>query len=158
MELHNLTVQDYRNGIWSTDDIEEDELFNQLAPNITDLIRAIYVKKTNNSEGDEYINIPVIIHNKTNEQALKIMEDHGIEIKRKDYYSHLKTYCFLFRYVHTGLEALPSKKKFQTIVNSDLFRPQTLAFRSKVTTLKNYCFVNLRRFLKIAILDLKASV
>ena len=98
-ELHNLTVQDYRNGIWSIDDIGEDELFDQLAPNITDLIRAIYVKKTNNSEGDEYINIPVIIHNKTNKQALKIMEDHGIEIKRKDYYSHLKTYCFLFRYI-----------------------------------------------------------
>ena len=99
LELHNLSLQDYRNGNWSIDNIRENELFNQIAPNITDLIREINVKKTNNSEGDEYINIPVKIHNKTNEQALKIMEDHGIEIIRKDYYSHLKTYCLSFRCV-----------------------------------------------------------
>ena len=42
--------------------------------------------------------------------------------------------------------------------NSDLFRPQTLIFRSKIAILNNPCFLNLRRFLKMAILDLKISV
>ena len=93
VELHNLTLQDYRNGNWSIDNVGEDELFNQLAPNITDLIREISVKKTNNSEGDEYIDIKVKIHNETS------FEDHGIEIRRKDYYKNLKAYCISFRCV-----------------------------------------------------------
>ena len=92
-KLHNLTLQDYRNGNWSIDNVGEDELFNQIAPNITDLIREISVKKTNDSEGDRYINITVKIYNESS------FEDHGIELERKDYYHHLKTYCISFRCV-----------------------------------------------------------
>ena len=90
-EQHNLSLVDYQNGKWKIDNIGEDELFNFLAPNITDLIREIQVKNTTNSQGDNYTKIIIKVHNETN------FEDHGIEIKRKDYYAHLKTYCVLFR-------------------------------------------------------------
>ena len=93
LELHNLTQKDYQNGNWKIDNVTEEELFNRLAPNIADLIREISVKKTNNSEGDEYIDIRVEINNETS------FEDYGIEIRRKDYYKNLKAYCFSFRCV-----------------------------------------------------------
>ena len=93
-ELHNLTKTEYQHGKWKIDNIGEDELFNLLAPNIKDLIREMEVKNTTNSEGDNYKKIIIKVHNETN------FEDHGIEIKRKDYYKNLKTYCILFRYVY----------------------------------------------------------
>ena len=93
-EFHNLTKIDYRDGKWKIDNIGEDELFNLLAPNITDLIREMEVKNTTSSEGDEYKKIIIRVNNETN------FEDHGIEIKRKDYYHHLKTYCISFQYVY----------------------------------------------------------
>ena len=93
-EQHNLSLVDYQNGKWKIDNIGEDELFNLLAPNIKDLIREMEVKNTTNSEGDNYKKIIIKVHNGTN------FEEYGIEIKRKDYYKNLKTYCILFRYVH----------------------------------------------------------
>ena len=89
-EQHNLSLVDYQNGKWKIDNIGEDELFNFLSPNITDLIREIHVKNTTNSEGDNYNKTIIKVHTETK------FEYYGIEIKRKDYYAHLKTYCILF--------------------------------------------------------------
>ena len=90
LKKHNLTLESYRNGTWKIYNLGEDELFNQLAPKITDLIREIKVKKTNNSQGDKYIDIQFEIKNETS------FGDYGIEIHRKDYYKNLKAYCISF--------------------------------------------------------------
>ena len=91
LKKHNLTFESYRNGTWKIDSLGEDELFNQVAPKLSDLIRVAKVMKTNNPNGDKYTNIQFEIKNETS------FEDHGIEISRKDYYNHLRTYCFTFR-------------------------------------------------------------
>ena len=88
---HNLTFESYKNGTWKIDNLGEDELFNQLAPKISDLIRVIKVMKTDSPHGDKYTNLKFEIKNKTS------FEDHGIEINRKDYYTHLKAYCISFK-------------------------------------------------------------
>ena len=92
LKTHNLTLENYRNGTWKSDNLGEDDLFDLLGPKITDLIREIKVKKTNTSQGDKYTDIQFEIKNKTS------FEDHGIEIIRKDYYKNLKAYCISFRY------------------------------------------------------------
>ena len=91
LKKHNLTFESYRNGTWKIDNLGEDELFNQLAPKISDLIRVVKVMKTDSPHGDKYTNLKFEVKNKTS------FEDYGIDINRKDYYTHLKAYCISFR-------------------------------------------------------------
>ena len=90
-ELKNLTQEQYTNGTWAIDNINEDELFNVIAPSLSDLIKGIDIRKILNSEGDDYEKIKVA----TDDESLK---NNGIKITRKDYYKNLKTHCISFKY------------------------------------------------------------
>ena len=58
----NITFYEYARGIkWRTDDMSEEELFDFLTPNLSDLISKIKIAKNTDPVGDSYkpITIPI---------------------------------------------------------------------------------------------------
>ena len=77
-------------GRWRTDKFIEEELYDLVSPNLSDLVDVIKIRKLLSPIGDAYSMIEVPIEAGT-------LQNSGIMIIRKDYYYNLKTYCILLR-------------------------------------------------------------
>ena len=77
-------------GKWRTDTFTEEELYDLVSPNLSDLVDVIKIRKLLSPIGDAYNTIEVPIESGT-------LQNSGIMIIRKDYYYNLKTYCILLR-------------------------------------------------------------
>ena len=77
-------------GKWRTETFTEEELYDLVSPNLSDLVDVIKIRKLLSPIGDAYSMIEVPIEAES-------LQNSGIMIIRKDYYYNLKTYCLLLR-------------------------------------------------------------
>ena len=77
-------------GRWRTETFTEEQLYDLVSPNLSDLVDVIKIRKLLSPIGDAYNTIEVPIESGT-------LQNSGIMIIRKDYYYNLKTYCLLLR-------------------------------------------------------------
>ena len=82
----NFTHVDYQNGKWISNktNLTEEQIFDIVAPKLSDLLSRLTIQKTSNASGEDYEVI---------ELNVSSIEGHGIEISRCDYYEYLKCYC-----------------------------------------------------------------
>ena len=87
-----ISYRNYSNGSWRIGDLTEEETFDFVAANISDLISTIRIDKQLGPIGNKYERLYFQINELTNFTSM------GIQIVRKDYYVYLKTFCLNMRY------------------------------------------------------------
>ena len=88
-----LSFNEYQRGNWSNEVFTADDLFYRVTPDVSDLLKKIVVKKLLSKEGDDY-------EKKSFHFIQGVSNNHTeLNFTRKDYYTSLRNYCVLLRYV-----------------------------------------------------------
>ena len=97
----NITAADYRkNGIWKSKNYSEEETYNFLSYDLTDLVEEIKVYKNTDDNSDRYI--------KQRYKTIDFPWNISVTSTRCDYYYSLKCFCIEF----SSVEFREGFKKF----------------------------------------------
>ena len=84
----NMTPEEYqKGGIWTTEQMNEEQVFENLSLGFSDLVKKIRIDKTKMKNSDAYDKIYI---------ESKDLEVSGVKVIPSDYYFELRRHCVLF--------------------------------------------------------------